>query len=200
MAEPQRHVEMNTKKRRPAWAREIIQDVKNYGAPDGSFRERKKPRAYSSDVALLCDIIDVDPAYYEEIIENKVWKDAMNEEYQSTVKNCFWDVVPRPKEKSIVSSKWIYKMKHSTNGSMAKYKARFISRGFSQKEVIYYEETFSPVARYTSIRSILAIAGVLKWKVHQMDMKTTFLNGVVEEEVYVEQPQGFETHDRQSHV
>jgi hypothetical protein len=106
----------------------------------------------------------------------------------------------RPKEKTVVSSKWIYKTKHSVDGSIEKYKARFVARGFSQKEGIDYEETFSPVARYTSIRAILVIAAVMKWKVHQMDVKTTFLNGVVEEEVYVEQPQGFETHDRKTHV
>ena len=72
--------------------------------------------------------------------------------------------------------------------------------GFSQKEGIYYKETFAPVARYTSIISILALATVMKWKIHQMDVKTAFLNGVVEEEAYVEQPLGFETHDRESHV
>jgi hypothetical protein len=75
-----------------------------------------------------------------------------------------------------------------------------VARGFSQKEGIDYEETFSPVVRYTSIRTTLVIAAVMKWKIHQMDMKTTFLNGVVEEEVYMEQPQGFETHDRKTHV
>ena len=70
-----------------------------------------------------------------------------------------------------------------------------MARGFSQKEGIDYEKTFAPVERYTSIRSIFALAVVMKWKVHQMDVKTKFLNGVVEEEVYVEQPLGFETHD-----
>ena len=75
-----------------------------------------------------------------------------------------------------------------------------MARGFSQKEGIDYEETFAPVARYTSIRVIMALAAEIGWKLHQMDMKTTFLNGVVEEEVYVEQPPRFETHDRQTHV
>ena len=75
-----------------------------------------------------------------------------------------------------------------------------MAHGFSQKEGIDYEETFSPVARYTSIILVLSLAVVMKWKIHQMDVKTTFLNGVVEEEVYVEQPLGFETHDRQTHV
>ena len=71
---------------------------------------------------------------------------------------------------------------------------------FSHKEGIDYKETFAPIARYTSIKSVLALAAVIKWKIHQMDVKTAFLNGVVEEEVYVEQPLGFETHDRESHV
>ena len=75
-----------------------------------------------------------------------------------------------------------------------------MARVFSQKEGIDYEETFAPIARYTSIRTILALAAKMKWKVHQMDVKTTFLNGVIEEEVYVEQPQGFEIHDHESHV
>ena len=75
-----------------------------------------------------------------------------------------------------------------------------MARGFSQKEGIDYEETFAPVARYTSIRVIMALAAKLGWKLHHMDVKTNFLNGVVEEEVYVEQPLGFEMHDKQSHV
>jgi hypothetical protein len=106
----------------------------------------------------------------------------------------------RPKEKSVVTSKWLYKIKHVADGSIEKFKARFVARGFSQKEGIDYEETFSPVARYTSIRATMAIAAKMGWKLHQMDIKTAFLNGVIEEEVYVEQPQGFETHDSQTHV
>ena len=99
----------------------------------------------------------------------------MIKEYQSIMKNDVWDFVPRPKGKSIVTSKSIYKIKHATNGSIEKYKAIFVARGFSQKEGIDYEETFAPVARYTSMRS------VMKWKIHQMDVKIDFLNGVVEE-------------------
>jgi hypothetical protein len=144
--------------------------------------------------------MDAEPSSYEEATKKRVWKDAMGEEYQSIVKNDVWDVVPRPKEKSIVSSKWIYKTKHAADGSIEKYNARFLARGFSQKEGIDYEETFSPMVRYTSIKTILSLAAVMKWKVHQMDVKTTFLNGEIKEEVYVEQPQGFEVHDRETHV
>ena len=75
-----------------------------------------------------------------------------------------------------------------------------MAQGFSQKEGIGYEKTFAPVARCTSIISVLSLAAVMKWKLHQMDVKTAYLNGVSEEEVYVEQPLGCETHGRESHV
>jgi hypothetical protein len=100
----------------------------------------------------------------------------------------------------VVSSRWIFKIKHGVDGSIEKYKERFFAHGFSQKEGIDYEETFSHVARYTSIRTIIALVANMKWKLHHMDMKTTFLNGVIEEEVYIEKPQGFEVEDRKSHV
>jgi hypothetical protein len=124
----------------------------------------------------------------------------MTEEYQSIMKNKVWEIVPRPKNKDVVSSKWLFKIKHAADGSIEKYKARFVARGFSQKEGIDYEETFVPVARYTSIRTIIALVAKMKWKLHQMDVKTTFLNSVIEEEVYIEQPQGFEVEDMKSHV
>ena len=91
----------------------------------------------------------------------------------------------RPKGKFVVTSKWIYKIKHAIDENIKKYKGRFVARGFSQKEGIDYEETFAPMARYTSIKSILAIPTVMKWKIHHMDVKITFLNGVVKEKVYV---------------
>ena len=75
-----------------------------------------------------------------------------------------------------------------------------MARGFSQKEAIDYEETFSPVVGYTSIKTIMALASMMKWDLHQMDVKTTFLNGMIEEEVYIEQPQGFEVEDSVTHV
>ena len=171
-----------------------------YGALEKNHRERKRTRSCSGYVDLLCDFIDKEPSNYEEAIERKEWKDAMIEEYQSIMKNDVWDVVPRLEGKSVVTSKWIYKIKHATDSSIEKYKARFVAQVFSQKEGIDYEETFTPVYRYTSIRSVLSLAAVMKWKIHQMDVKTAFLNVVVEEEVYVEQPLGFETRDRESHV
>ena len=100
---------------------------------------------------------------------------AMIKEYQSIMKNDVWDVVPRQEGKSVVTSKWIYKIKHAVDSSIEQYKARFVARGFSQKEGKDYEETFALVARYTSIRSILSLAAVMKWKIHQVDVKFMFL-------------------------
>jgi hypothetical protein len=164
------------------------------------MRQSKKPKPFSNYMALMCDLIKKEPTCFEEAIQKKEWVDAMIEEYQSIIKNDVWEIVPRPKNKDAVSSKWIYKIKHTADGSIEKHKARFVARGFSQKEGIDYEETFAPVAKYTSIRTIIALAAKMKWKLHQMDVKITFLNGVIEEEVYIEQPQGFEVEDRKTHV
>ena len=111
----------------------------------------------------------------------------MIEEYSSIMKNNVWEVVPRPEGKSIVTSIWLYKIKHAADGSIEKFKARFLARGFSQVEGVDYEESFALVARYTSICSIISIAAEMGWKIHQMDVKTAFLNGFIQEEVYIEQ-------------
>ena len=105
MAEPQRPVDPPKEvslKRKPAWAREAIQDAKKYGAPEGSLRDSERPRTYSSYVAPLSDIINVEPSSFEEAMGKEVWKDAMHEEYQFIMKNDVWDVVSRSEGKSVV--------------------------------------------------------------------------------------------------
>ena len=92
-------------------------------------------------MALMIHIID----------SEQVWKDAMMEEYQSIMKNDVWEMVLRPQGKSMVTSKWIYKIKHAIDGNIEKCTTRFVVRGFSQKEGVNYEETFAPVTKYTSI-------------------------------------------------
>jgi transposase InsO family protein len=176
-------------KRKPAWARELIQDGEKYGVPQGTTRRVKRPKPFSSYTALMCDLLEEEPTYFEEAIQRKEWVDSMTEEYQSIMKNEVWEIVPRLKNKDVVSSRWLFKIKHVVDGSIEKYKERFVTHGFSQKEGIDYEEIFAPVARYTSIKTIIALAAKMKWKLCQMDVKTAFLNSVIEEEVYIEQPQ-----------
>eukprot|EP00253_Pinus_taeda_P010455 PITA_10455 len=124
----------------------------------------------------------------------------MVEEYDSVVQNSVWDVVPRLENKSVVISHWLYKVKQAVDGCVEKHKTRFVARGFSHVEGIDYDETFAPVARYSSIILMLTLSAQMGWKIHQMDVKTAFLNGKIEEEVYIEQSKGFETFDRESHV
>ena len=117
-----------------------------------------------------------------------VWRDAMMDEYHSIMKNDVCEIISRPEGTSVVTSRWIYKLKHATDGSVEKYKSRFVAWRFSQVEGIDYLETFPPVSRYTAITEFISIATEMGWKIHQMDVNTTFLNGMIQEEVYVEQP------------
>jgi transposase InsO family protein len=100
-------------KRRPAWCQEILKEAKKHAAPKGAFRDSKKPNKYSGLIAQLNHVINSEPSTFDETAKHKVWKDAMVEKYESVLKNDVWEVVPRPKGKSIVTFKWIYKIKHA---------------------------------------------------------------------------------------
>ena len=137
----------------------LAQDVeKVVGAPTSQRRQRQSPDRYTGYMDLMSKCIMKEPSYFEEAVEDPAWVDAMVEEYDLIVRNSAWEVFPRPEGKSVVGSRWIYKVKQAANGSVEKYKARFVARGFSQIEGIDYEETFSPVERYSSIRMILSLS------------------------------------------
>jgi hypothetical protein len=101
--------------------------------------------------------------------------------------------MPRPEGKSLVTSKWVYKIKNEVDGSI-------VARRFSQQEGEDYEEIFSQVSIYTSIRAIIPLATSMGWILHQIDVKTASLNELIEEEVYIEKPERFEVHQRKTHV
>jgi hypothetical protein len=187
-------------KKRPAWLEATLQDAERIKVPEGTSRKTKRPKRFSSYAAYMTKLLDEEPTMFEEAVKKGQWKEAMAKKHQSIMKNKVWEIVPRPKEKSVVTSKWVYKIKHAADESVDKYKARFVARGFSQKEGEDYNKTFAPVARYTSIRAIISLVASMGWNLHQMDVKTAFLNGAIEEEVYIEQPQGFEVHSRDTHV
>lgn len=146
------------------------------------------------------NLIDFVPSSLVEALSQPVWVDAMLEEYDSIMKNSIWEVVLRLDIKSLVVPRWIYKVKHETDAIIEKYKVIFTAKGFSQVEGVDNEEKFSPVTRYSSIKTILTLDAHMGWKIHQKDVKIVFLNGVVEEEIYIEHLEGFETHDRETHV
>ena len=192
--EPMDITHTSEEKKRPLWDRKLIEE--NNSIPSNFIRERKRPNIYSSYIALMSEISKFEPFDVKEAIKHQHWKNAMTEEYNSILKNDVWDIVPTPKNKLVVSSKWLFTINHVVDGSIVKYKERFVARGFSQKEVIDYEETFALVSRYTSVRTILSIVASKGWKIHQMDVKTTFLNGVIDGEFYLEQAKGFEVHNK----
>jgi hypothetical protein len=120
-------------KRKPTWARELIQDGQKYGVLEGTTRHVKKPNPFSSYMALMCDHLEKEPTCFEESIQKQEWADSMTEEYQSIIKNDVWEIVPRPNNKDVVSSRWLFKIKHVADGSIEQYKARFVAHVFSQK-------------------------------------------------------------------
>ena len=110
----------------------------------------------------------------------------MNEELEQIEKNNTWELVPRPHDKNIIGTKWIFKNKLNENGEVIKNKAKIVCKEYAQQEGIDFKETFAPVARLEAIRFFLALSSFYKFKVYQMDIKPAFLIGDLEEEVYIE--------------
>ena len=145
--------------------------------------------------SFLCASIDVDePASYQEAItspNSEKWIVSMKDEIDSMAKNDVWELVDLPPGRKAIGNNWILKIKRKSDGSIDKFKSRIVAKGYTQKEGIDYEETFSHVVRFASIRLILAIVAHLNLELFQMDMKTVFLNGELDEEIYMAQPIGF---------
>ena len=124
----------------------------------------------------------------------------MEEELNMIDKNNTWNLVDPPKGKDIIGLKWVYKTKYNEDGSIQKHKARLVAKGYSQQPGVDFNETFAPVARIETIRRVLAIFAQLELNVYQMDVKSAFLNGELKEEVYVEQPRGYEVKGKEEKV
>lgn len=146
-----------------------------------------------ASVAML-SVIDEPVTYYDAISseDNMKWKDAMREEFDSLMKNGTWKLVNAPDNQKIIDNKWVYKIKYNADDTVGRYKARLVVRGFTQEYGVDYHETFSPVMRFTSVRTILAIAVAEKMTLKQFDVKTAFLYGELDEDVYMKQPVGFD--------
>ena len=162
-----------------------------------SDRVRRKPARYvllgESYQVIAIDSED-DPINYKEALEDvdvQEWQKAMDREMESMYSNSVWSLVEAPKGVKPIGCKWIYKRKRGSDGKVETFKARLVAKGYTQKEGIDYEETFSPVAMLKSIRILLAVAASLDYEIWQMDVKTAFLNGNLNEDIYMQQPEGF---------
>ncbi|KAG8472383.1 hypothetical protein CXB51_035319 [Gossypium anomalum] len=144
-----------------------------------------------ADVYERAHVSQEEPCCFEEAEAHQGWKQAMDDEIAMIEKNKTWELVPRPTNRKVIGVKWVYRAKQNADGSLNKLKARLVVKGFSQKYGLDYMETFAPVARLDTIRLLIALAAQKQWKIHQLDVKSAFLNDFLEEEIYIDQPQGF---------
>ena len=184
-------------------------DLRVPGGMSNELRRSKRdpvpnPRYFNSDNAeisgnrrlghaelLAAAYVGRDPASYAEAmrsVDAKQWSDACQYEIDALHKNDTWELTELPPGRKSIKSKWVFKLKAD-----GRYRARLVAKGFTQIPGIDYDETFSPVARFESLRLLLALAALEDWEIQQMDVKSAFLNGVLDEEIYMEQPQGFIT-------
>ena len=148
-------------------------------------------------------MLEDDPKTYDEAISSldaSFWKDAINSEIESIMSNHTWELVDMPKGNKAIGCRWIFKKKLKVDGSVDRFKARLVIRGFTQKHGIDFFDTYSPVTKIATIRALFALASSYKLLVHQMDVKTAFLNGDLDEEIYMEQPPGCEVPGQENKV
>jgi hypothetical protein len=153
----------------------------------------------SNFCAFYSFVSSLEPLSVEQALEDPDWIIAMEEELNNFKRNEVWELVPRPKQ-NVIGTKWVFGNKQDEFGVVTKNKARLVGKGYTQVEGLDFGETYAPVARLESIRILLAYATHHDFKLHQMDVKSAFLNGPLQEEVYVEQPPGFEDSKFPNHV
>ena len=148
---------------------------------------RQPNTRYNLSVATLSPI----PRTYRAALADPNWRSAMDEEFTALLSNRTWDLVPRPAGANVVTGKWIFRHKFQSDGSLDRYKARWVLRGFTQRPGVDFDETFSPVVKPATVRTVLSLAVSRDWPVHQLDVKNAFLHGTLQETVYCTQPSGF---------
>ena len=146
----------------------------------------------ASHKAFLAAITCIDePTSYAEAIKNDHWRQAMKQEIAALEENQTWTLEELPPRKHAIDSKWVYKIKYKSDGTVERYKARLVAKGYSQIEGMDYHDTFAPVAKLTTVKSLLAVAVARNWELHQLDVHNAFLHGNRDEEIYMRIPQGF---------
>ncbi|GJW56818.1 zinc finger, CCHC-type containing protein [Tanacetum coccineum] len=166
---------------------------KNFG-PEFQLYLIEGTRDEVSDQHSYCFNVEDDPKTFDEAMKSQdvaFWKEAINDEMDSIMGNNTWVLADLPPGCKPLGCKWIFKRKLKVDGTIEKFKARLVIQGFRQKSGIDYFDTYALVARISTIRLLIAMASIHNLIIHQMDVKTTFLNGELDEEVYMNQPQGF---------
>ncbi|KAI3785937.1 hypothetical protein L1987_45063 [Smallanthus sonchifolius] len=152
---------------------------------------------YALHVALSSK---TEPRGFKSAAKDPKWMAAMVDEIEALQQNHTWTLVPRPSSSNIVGSKWVFRIKYHSDGTIERYKARLVAQGFTQIPGLDYSHTFSPVVKASTIRIVLSLAVLNNWKLHQLDVKNAFLNGNLNETVFMEQPPGFTNPQYPNHV
>jgi Reverse transcriptase (RNA-dependent DNA polymerase) len=167
----------------------------------GDSREGVRTRSKMNKMIAHCAFVSqLEPKIFKDVNNDSYWICAMQEELNQFKKNQVWELVPRPNNRVIIGTKWVFRNKLDENGIIVRNKARLIAQGYTQQAGIDFEETFAPVARLESIRMLLAYASHKGFTLYQMDVKSAFLNGFLDEEVYVQKPPGFINQTYPNHV
>ena len=135
--------------------------------------------------------VEEEPTTYVQAAEEHQWEMAMKDEINAIEKNHTWELVDLPAGHRPIGLKWVFKTKRDSDGQIIKHKARLVAKGYVQKAGIDFEEIFAPVTRLETVRLVLALAARNEWEVHHLDVKSAFLNGELQETVFVTQPEGF---------
>jgi hypothetical protein len=141
-------------------------------------------------VAIPPDVSLV-PSFVRTALADPHWRRAMEEEYAALLANHTWDLVPCPPGTNVATGKWLFCHKLTSDGSLDRYKARWVLRGFTQRLGVDYDKTFSPVVKFATVRVVLSLTLSRNWVIHQLDVKNAFLHGTLTETVYYSQPTGF---------
>ncbi|GJX87727.1 retrovirus-related pol polyprotein from transposon TNT 1-94 [Tanacetum coccineum] len=166
----------------------------------GNLNKRTLRSQAQNQSNFFCFISTIEPKNVNEALRDESWIVTMQEELNQFIANDVWELVLQPKNMTIIGTKWVFRNKLDENGVVSRNKARLVAQGYNQQEGIDYDETYAPVARLESIRILLAYACALDFKLFQMDVKSAFLNGFINEEVYVAQPSGFIDFEKPNHV
>ncbi|WVZ17444.1 hypothetical protein V8G54_010426 [Vigna mungo] len=152
------------------------------------------------NIVHLALLAGSEPVNINEALSQSHWKKAMEEELRSIERNETWKMVDLPPNKRCIGVKWVFKTKLNPDGTVSKHKARLVAKGFLQREGIDFQEVYAPIARLETIRVVIAIACAKKWTLSALDVKSAFLHGHLEEEVYVKQPPGFSSEENKHKV
>ena len=159
--------------------------------------------SHDFEAAYVMDSVGEMPTTFKSAMESSDavnWKEACDSGMESLRKTKTWDLVPLPKGRKEIGNRWVFRVKENQAGEVERFKARLVAKGFSQKRGIDYDETFAPVAKFTSIRILFRLAAKYSLSVHQMDVKTAFLNGLLDEDIYMVQPGGHVDEDHPDFV